>query len=114
MFLSRDRLASHSKRSLRRRTLVLLIEHLEDRTVLTNSLHGIAPGGPLLDFADFINGAGIGDIPEPGWVWVDPSQKYKSVTGKVIESFVTPTDLPAGHDSHDQNTQIMVDLDPND
>jgi RTX calcium-binding nonapeptide repeat (4 copies)/PKD domain len=44
-----------------------------------------------------------------GWVWVDPSQKYKSVTGTVTESFVTHTDFPANHDSHDQNTHIKVD-----
>ncbi|MEJ7638813.1 MAG: hypothetical protein WKF75_12775 [Singulisphaera sp.] len=91
------------------------MEQLEARMVLTNSLNGIAPGaGPLLDFADFINAAGIGDIPEPGWVWVDPSQKYESVTGVVTKSHVTHTDFPAAHDSHDQNTEIMVDKDPND
>jgi uncharacterized repeat protein (TIGR01451 family) len=51
----------------------------------------------------------ITSFPEPGWVWVDPSQKFKDVSGKVTESFVTHTDFPAVHDSHDQNTKIMVD-----
>jgi hypothetical protein len=53
----------------------------------------------------------IFDIDEhtAGWVWVDPNQKYKSVTGVVTESFVSHTDLPANHDSHDQNTSIKVD-----
>lgn len=55
---------------------------------------------------------GIFDItsfPEPGWVWVDPTQKIKSVSGEVVESFVTHTDFPTVHDTHDQNTHIRVD-----
>jgi uncharacterized repeat protein (TIGR01451 family) len=51
----------------------------------------------------------ITSFPEPGWVWVDPSQKLKSVSGVVQESFVTHTDFPAVHDSHDQNTHLAVD-----
>ena len=86
------------------------LDLLEARTVPANSLDGIAPV-PVLDFADFINDAGIGDIPEPGWLWVNSAQKFKSVTGIVTESFVTHTDLPAAHDSHDQNTHILVDTD---
>ena len=51
----------------------------------------------------------VGSFPEPGWVWVDPSQKLKEVSGTVNESFVTHTDFPAVHDSHDQNTHLTVD-----
>jgi len=47
--------------------------------------------------------------PTAGWIWVDPNEKYKSVTGTVTESFVTHSDFPVVHDSHDQNTHIRVD-----
>lgn len=57
----------------------------------------------LLGFID------VGSFPEPGWVWVDPTQKFKDVSGSVNESFVTHTDFPAVHDSHDQNTHLTVD-----
>lgn len=55
---------------------------------------------------------GIFDItqfPEPGWTWVNPGDKLKSVSGTVTGSFVTHTDFPAVHDSHDQNTHVEVD-----
>jgi Ca2+-binding RTX toxin-like protein len=111
MLWFRNRFASR-RRPPRIRTSRLRLIDLEARTVPANSLDGIAPGaGPLLDFADFINDAGIGDIPEPGWVRVDPAQPFKSVTGIVTESFVTHTDFPTAHDSHDQNTHILVDTD---
>lgn len=48
-------------------------------------------------------------IPEPGWVWVNPSEKLKDVSGTVTKSDVSHTDFPAIHDSHDQNTDIRVD-----
>ncbi len=48
-------------------------------------------------------------VPEPGWVWVDPANKFQSVSGEVRESFVTHTDFPTVHDSHDQNTHVLVD-----
>jgi hypothetical protein len=51
----------------------------------------------------------VASFPEPGWVYVDPSQKLKDVSGTVRESFVTETDFPAVHDSHDQNTHLAVD-----
>jgi uncharacterized repeat protein (TIGR01451 family) len=51
----------------------------------------------------------ITSFPEPGWVWVDPSQKLKDVSGTVNESFVTHTDFPAVHDTHDQNTHLTID-----
>jgi len=109
MLRFRNRLASR-RRSPRVRPFRLRLSELEARVVPANSLDGIAPV-LVLDFADFINDAGIGDIPEPGWLWVNPAQKFKSVTGIVTESFVTETDFPAGHDSHDQNTHILVDTD---
>src|SRR3954453_17933515 len=60
-------------------------------------------------FTISILGFDITSFPEPGWVWVDSSDKLKSVSGTVVESFVTHTDFPAVHDSHDQNTHMKVD-----
>src|SRR6266508_1975769 len=61
------------------------------------------------DFTLQVIGIGI-DIPDPGWVSVDrANQRFRSVTGRVTESQVTHTDFPASHDSHDQNTLIVVD-----
>jgi Ca2+-binding RTX toxin-like protein len=60
-------------------------------------------------------------IPEPGvfilhvpgktlgWQWVDSNQKFQDVTGVVRESHVADIDFPTIHDSHDQNTHILVD-----
>jgi uncharacterized repeat protein (TIGR01451 family) len=56
-----------------------------------------------------IAGFDITNFPEPGWVYVDPNDKLKDVSGTVVESFVTETDFPAVHDSHDQNTHLKVD-----
>jgi hypothetical protein len=52
---------------------------------------------------------GVATIPEPGWVWVDPSQKFQDVVGEVTKSRITHTDFPTIHDSHDQNTDVLVD-----
>src|SRR3954453_20983654 len=60
-------------------------------------------------FTISILGFDITSFPEPGWGWVDSSDKLKSVSGTVVESFVTHTDFPAVHDSHDQNTHMKVD-----
>ena len=49
------------------------------------------------------------DFPEPGWTWVNPSEKTQSVSGVVKESFPTYTDFPAVHDTHDQNTHLEAD-----
>ncbi len=49
------------------------------------------------------------DIAEPGWVWIDPTDRYRDASGLVVKSRVTETDFPAGHDSHDQNTDIFLD-----
>ena len=67
--------------------------------------------GSTANCTDFILSiAGIDvDIPDPGWVWVNPAQKFRSVSGVVTRSRVTYTDFPANHDSHDQNTDILVD-----
>ena len=54
-------------------------------------------------------GFDITSFAEPGWVWVNPADKYRSVAGLVKESHVTHTDFPSVHDSHDQNTAIEVD-----
>lgn len=66
----------------------------------------------------------IADIPDGGWTWVNSSDPIQQLTGRVnqtieldptqddpskLSSFVTYTDLPAGHNSHDQNVHITVD-----
>lgn len=85
-----------------------------------------APGRstPIAHAATNLNGAdaacdtfnlsflGIFDItqfPEPGWKWANPADKTKSVSGTVKESFVTHTDFPTVHDTHDQNTHLQAD-----
>jgi len=67
--------------------------------------------GSLAQCSDFVLDIGLIDIdiPDPGWVWVNPAQKFRSVTGAVTKSEITHTDFPAAHDSHDQNTDILVD-----
>jgi hypothetical protein len=53
---------------------------------------------------------GVADIPEPGWVWIDPSNRFRDVVGSVpVKSEITHTDFPTIHDSHDQNTDVVVD-----
>src|SRR5712691_10159446 len=49
------------------------------------------------------------DTDDPGWVWVDARDKYRSVSGLVTASHVAHTDFPFTHDSHDQDTIIRVD-----
>ena len=53
------------------------------------------------------------DASNEGWVWINanrPNQpKYKDVSGFVIESHVATIDYPTTHDTHDQNTVIIVD-----
>jgi len=44
-----------------------------------------------------------------GWQWIDSSQKFQNVTGVVQESHIADSDFPTVHDSHDQNTHILVD-----
>jgi hypothetical protein len=84
----------------------------EARTVPANSPDPIARrAGPLLDLPDFINAVGIDDLPEPGWARVRPAQPYNSVTEIVTESFLTNTDFPAAHDSHERSANILVDAD---
>ncbi|HSP55339.1 MAG TPA: DUF11 domain-containing protein [Dehalococcoidia bacterium] len=58
----------------------------------------------------------IGNLPEPGWVWVDPaasadpSKRIKSVSGKVVnEDQVATSDFPTIHDSHDFFFNLAVD-----
>lgn len=49
------------------------------------------------------------DIADEGWVWVDPSRKFRSVSGRVTGSHVAYNDTPANHNSHDHNTNILID-----
>jgi len=49
------------------------------------------------------------DIPDPGWVWVDPNNRFQSVSGNVTKTKVSHTDFPAVHDSHDNTAHIEVD-----
>jgi hypothetical protein len=54
------------------------------------------------------------DIPEPGWVLVKkafPSRpQFRSVSGVVSKSKITHSDFPTLHDTHDQNTDIRLDV----
>jgi hypothetical protein len=80
-------------------------------------LDGIPTGCPTIDI-------GITEIPDGGWTWVDPAQPLQQVTGVVnqtaeldptgedpteLGSFVRYSDLPTAHNSHDQNTHLVVD-----
>jgi hypothetical protein len=49
------------------------------------------------------------DLTDEGWVWVDPNQKFKDVSGIVKRSHMAPTDLSPNHYSHDQIAEILVD-----
>jgi uncharacterized protein DUF11 len=49
------------------------------------------------------------DISDEGWVWVDPAQKIRTVTGVVTGTSVATTDTPANHDSHDVDIDVKVD-----
>lgn len=77
----------------------------------------LAADPPLLDgstascshFELTVLGIDITGFAEPGWVWVNSSDRYRDVAGLVKESHVTHTDFPSVHDSHDQNTAIEVD-----
>ncbi|HET7087029.1 MAG TPA: DUF11 domain-containing protein, partial [Anaerolineae bacterium] len=67
--------------------------------------------GSLAQCPDFVLDIGLIDIdiPDPAWVWVNPARKLRFVTGVATHSEITHTDFPASHDSHDQNTDILVD-----
>lgn len=105
-----------SKRAGRNRFRRVLGEQLEARMML--SLSGMTDTCP--DFAGF-------DI---GWTWVDATNPIRQITGKVLpfeldkgevdssgdeledgnkSSFLTHTDGPPYHDSHDFNAHIIVD-----
>lgn len=53
------------------------------------------------------------DASNEGWVWVQanrPAQpKFREVSGLVVESRVATVDYPTTHDTHDQNTILIVD-----
>jgi hypothetical protein len=81
-------------------------------------LDGIPTNCPGIDI-------GVAEIPDGGWTWVDPAHPIQQVTGVVNQtseldpvgedpskhsSFVRYSDLPTGHDSHDQNTHLIVDV----
>lgn len=80
-------------------------------------LDGLPTNCPSIDI-------GIADIPDGGWTWVDPAHPIQQLTGRVndtieldptqddlskLSSFVTYTDLPTAHNSHDQNVHVLVD-----
>jgi hypothetical protein len=78
------------------------------------TLNGIAPPGAqaFLNIPGIISNFATGlvsvPLPEFGWVYVD-NNKFRDVTGTVVESEVSHTDFASEHDSHDQNTKITVD-----
>ena len=53
------------------------------------------------------------DASNEGWVWVQanrPNQPmFREVSGLVVESRVATVDYPTTHDTHDQNTILIVD-----
>jgi uncharacterized repeat protein (TIGR01451 family) len=49
------------------------------------------------------------EIPEPGWVYVDSADRFRSASGVAVKARITETDFPATHDSHDQNTDVFLD-----
>ena len=89
---------------------------IDVRTPIDGSAPECDDGQNLLE--DLINvivaatSLGLADveIPEPGWTWVDSNARLRTVTGVVTRSQITHTDFPAAHDSHDQNTDVLVDL----
>jgi len=67
--------------------------------------------GVLDDFGlyDIDEGVFQADLPDEGWVWVNPADRFREVEGVVELSKTAGVDFPATHDSHDQNTIINVD-----
>jgi hypothetical protein len=51
----------------------------------------------------------ITQFAEPGWVWVDPGNKLRTVSGVVTQSGPTNSDFPSNHDSHDIDMSLKVD-----
>lgn len=87
---------------------VLLAVTACDSTPRTQPVDGSLANALCPDFKLSL-GLGAIDTPDPGWVFVDKNQKYRSVTGRVSSSQVAYEDFPAAHDSHDQNTVVVVD-----
>ncbi|TLZ53302.1 MAG: DUF11 domain-containing protein [Methanobacteriota archaeon] len=74
----------------------------------TAPIDGSSGGCDTILSFDFFGLFGF-DIPEPGWVWVDPADQFRDASGVAVKSRITSTDFPATHDSHDQNTDITLD-----
>jgi len=55
----------------------------------------------------------FGDASNEGWVWVQANMpakpKFREVSGLVVLSRVATVDYPTTHDTHDQNTVLIVD-----
>jgi len=53
------------------------------------------------------------DASDEGWVWVQANRpglpKFREVSGLVIRSRVATVDYPTTHDTHDQNTVLIID-----
>ena len=53
------------------------------------------------------------DASDEGWVWVQANRpglpKFREVSGLVIRSRVATVDNPTTHDTHDQNTVLIID-----
>src|SRR6476659_4596471 len=88
----------------------LTLEHFEPRMLL--ALSGIPANCPSV-LPDF----DVGLLPEIGWTWVDAAHPIQSITGVVsdtpdepeVSSFVTHTDFPTAHNSHDFKIHITTD-----
>ncbi len=50
------------------------------------------------------------DIADEGWTWVEPAgRRFRSASGLVTGSKIASNDTPANHESHDHNTQLLLD-----
>jgi hypothetical protein len=125
----RTRVSGGNSRRLLRRLLVFVAVAMVSAAVIgfgstarANAqpapIDGIPTNCPSIDIGPLI------EIPDGGWTWVDPAQPIQQVTGLVnqtieldptkddpstLSSFVRYSDLPAAHNSHDQNTHLTVD-----
>ncbi len=62
-----------------------------------------------LGLKTFFGDAVIDNRSDEGWVWVDGSDRYQEITGRVADSFVSHRDTAANHYSHDVNVNVVVD-----
>ena len=57
----------------------------------------------------FLGDAVIQDRSDEGWVWVDPTRRFREVTGVATRAQVSARDTAANHYSHDFNVDVFID-----